>query len=358
MADFQANIECHCGLANQTVTLTGPLSGYRVCHCQFCRYSSGQLMCPRTPLENSPSTHDLRETRNAGASLYFCPRCGCHVFQQLNAQWFVATGTITSDNLPDGSLPNVEHHAVETTLDGGLATFFKNIRSFPSADEALSYDVPSAQEDHLKAKCWCGRVELEITRPSKESLLPTIDFPDLMRPYSQDDQRPGYNPDDEKWWMVPQPSSDTPAADSKYLAGHCACASCRRTSGFKIQSWAFIPRANIFIRNGNMGPLSFDDDAPARRLMSAYKTSPNVERNFCTDCGATIFYHNSTRPGLMDVSVGLLRAKEGVLARDWLSWWTARVSFSEQALEGRHGASRGWAGVIVDDLEEGLRRAA
>ena len=49
---------------------------------------------------------------------------------------------------------------------------------------------------------------------------------------------------------------------------------------------------------------------------------------------------------IIDVSVGLLRAEEGVLARRWLDWTTERVSFREDARNQDH----------VGRVEKGLRR--
>jgi hypothetical protein len=62
-------------------------------------------------------------------------------------------------------------------------------------------------------------------------------------------------------------------------------------------------------------------------------------------CGATVFWHCEERPGLVDVSAGLLDPEEGARVESWLDWCTERVSFEEMAV------SRG----LVQALEEGLR---
>src|SRR5271170_5257517 len=49
-------------------------------------------------------------------------------------------------------------------------------------------------------------------------------------------------------------------------------------------------------------------------------------------------------PELIDVSVSLLRAKEGSRAESWLSWWTERVSFREDPFDKK----------LIEALEIGL----
>ena len=66
-------------------------------------------------------------------------------------------------------------------------------------------------------------------------------------------------------------------------------------------------------------------------ILTSYESSPGDLREFCINCGATIFWHDKWSPDLINVSVGLLRAEE------WLDWWTDRVSFSEDVELGRTG---------------------
>lgn len=64
-----------------------------------------------------------------------------------------------------------------------------------------------------------------------------------------------------------------------------------------------------------------------------YESSPGIFREFCSICGATVFWHCEERPDLIDVSVGLLRSESGARAENWLEWETDRVSFKEDALD-------------------------
>jgi len=50
-------------------------------------------------------------------------------------------------------------------------------------------------------------------------------------------------------------------------------------------------------------------------------------------CGATVFWWNAGRPGVLDLSVGLVdETQNGVRAEDFLDWWTDRVSFCESGV--------------------------
>ncbi|KFY06101.1 hypothetical protein V491_08857 [Pseudogymnoascus sp. VKM F-3775] len=190
----------------------------------------------------------------------------------------------------------------------------------------------------LGASCYCGTVKFHITRPTPESTLPKSQYPDLIIPYLR--RSPEIvNPNDRKWWI----------RGNRYLAGICACNSCRRCSGFDMQTWAFIPRANIFMHHPDK-PRPLDFSNLPEGMLRSYNSSPGVTREFCPGCGATVFWHNTDRPELIDVSVGLFRAPDGARAESWLDWWKERVSFAEDR-RGPHGSL--WDPVTC--LEKGLR---
>lgn len=65
--------------------------------------------------------------------------------------------------------------------------------------------------------------------------------------------------------------------------------------------------------------------------LKRYESAKGIRREFCGTCGATCFWHSDERPGLIDVSVGLLEADTGARAEEWLAWCTERVSFAEHA---------------------------
>jgi hypothetical protein len=268
------------------------------------------------------------------------------------------------------------HDNVSDTKDGGISIFIteQNRQALPAPPNlvpehrdskpnnhdpcintaqlphAQSQSPQKADDDTLPAHCACNTVKFHITRPNASSLLPHSPFPDLMIPYhTKDPLIP--NASDEKWWLR--------ANGTKYLAGTCACRSCRLTSGFEVQTWAFVPRSNIYFhlpyqpsgagsgddREACFGagdiceevvvPLDFgafrERERLQRGVLKAYESSPGVVREFCATCGATVFWHDRWRPELVDVSAGLLDAPEGARAEEWLEWWVGRVSFEEDA---------------------------
>lgn len=307
---------------------------------------------------------------------YFCPTCGCHVFacttksrtspgrDEDAEQWAVATGTIVGCPDPEDGEPGLSsgeslsawewvHEKVSDTQDGGISIWINNMSSPLSNTQTQS----SAATDNaiLPASCHCGTVRFHITRPDPSSSLPKSAFPDLTVPYCQTESSIVKNPLDVKWWLRGQ-------HNTRYLAGTCACRSCRLASGFEIQAWAFIPRSNIFIYplsshpNEAREPQQLDFATVSSGVLRSYGSSPDVAREFCPRCGATVFWHNKERSELIDVSVGLLEATDGARAESWLEWWTGRVSFAEEAgaqMPGQQCASLR-AQSLIQSLEHGL----
>lgn len=198
--------------------------------------------------------------------------------------------------------------------------------------DALRKYTPQKQEgteeEKLKAQCHCGGVKFYLTKPNASSKSVHSPFPDLMFPHHSGANK---NPNNETWFLRDN--------DTKYMAGICTCKSCRLASGFEIQPWAFVPKCNIFQEDG--WQMEYD-----MGTLKKYDSSPGIFREFCRVCGATVFWHCEERPGLVDVSVGLLDPAEGARVEGWLDWWTERVSFEELSV------SRS----LVGALEEGLKQ--
>lgn len=332
------HISCHCGNAAQDVNIEKSALPFEInmCHCDSCRYTSGQLSICDVFLppsqQNSPSVKNLTEYKTSHhMTRYFCSLCGAYIFYYTPSkdEWEICTGVL--DAKAD-AFKLIGHIYVGDTNDGGLSTWlpaldYKHNFALPrwktdqDTSEKLTGDQwegrQSIQEDlkqnELTGKCHCGGIEFYITRPNEDSKKLHSPYPDLLIPYHRASSD---NPHDYKWWLM--------ANDTKYLAGLCACKSCRLTSGYPLQSWAFIPKANIFLPDGS--PLTYGTGS-----LQQYKSSEGVYREFCKTCGATVFWHCDERPELIDVSAGLLRAPSGVRAEGWLEWHVNRVSFKEEA---------------------------
>ncbi|EXJ80979.1 hypothetical protein A1O3_07267 [Capronia epimyces CBS 606.96] len=214
---------------------------------------------------------------------------------------------------------------IEMTVDPGRGLSHPSGTIHSVVPEALG---AANHIGELSAGCHCGGVTFWVTRPNAASEACSSPYPDLLLPYHSSSSA---NPADEKWWLR--------ANKSKYLAGTCACRSCRLGSGSPIQTWAFIPRTNLV--QSDRKQIDYGMGA-----LKEIESSKGCFRNFCGTCGATVFWHCQERPDLVDVSIGLLRAEEGSRAETWLQWWTGRVSFIEDALDQ----------VLIGNLQRGLPR--
>jgi hypothetical protein len=344
-----SRIACLCGRISQSVSLNQrpEQTILALCHCNSCRTTSGELCTSYFALSSPPTSFEslVEYQQSEHATRWFCKGCGAHVFMQFQSpsKFFVASGLLEAVPFETEA---VEHACVNDTLDAGLSQFLPTIGSQVSTswsgiaelsqqilpgEQPPSVGVPSQpnKEVKLPAKCHCGGVKFFITPPDESSKEASSPWSDLLVPYHSGSSE---NPNDVKWWLR--------AGDTKFLAGLCACNSCRLGAGFPIQSWAFVPKSNILKSDGST--LSYDMDT-----LQVYESSPGVYREFCNRCGATVFWHCDERPSVVDVSVGLLRANSGTLARGWLDWATERVSFAEDALDqklivGLEAGLQGW----------------
>ncbi|KAL2047705.1 hypothetical protein N7G274_000747 [Stereocaulon virgatum] len=322
------HFSCACnkvtGCANvPTARLPLPLD---LCHCNICRHQSGLLcaLCFLLP-DGTTDWHfegpivDYKSSETAMRS--FCDHCGANIYfkDSEKPRPHICSGVLKG---VDGVLELGKHIFMPAAKDGGLAVWFSDIPAYEGrSSEIKPVEYQKTQRTNstndgtteLQAYCQCRGVQFKITKPDKMSYAMSSPWPDLIKPYISESSK---NENDAKWWLR--------ANGTKYLAGTCACTSCRLTSGSDIQTWAFIPKSNILQLNGK--PLRFD-----MGTLKQYQSSEGVYREFCSKCGATVFWHCDERPDLFDVSVGLFDAQEGSRVESWLDWWTDRVSFEEEA---------------------------
>ena len=82
--------------------------------------------------------------------------------------------------------------------------------------------------------------------------------------------------------------------------------------------------------------------------LKEYQSSKIAKRYFCGQCGANVFWRGlDERPRVVDVSVGLMNAKSGSRAEEWLFWRTNKVTHQELAKNK----------PLVEALAKGLKRA-
>lgn len=71
----------------------------------------------------------------------------------------------------------------------------------------------------------------------------------------------------------------------------CHCSDCRRASGAPVVAWALFPRDAVTVSG-----------QPA-----TYASSADAQRQFCGQCGTSLFYLNESMfPGMIDVQTATL----------------------------------------------------
>lgn len=308
-----------------------------------------------------------------GYCRFFCVVCGCHVFRwRTDRGWEVATGVMKGRVDQDeteiqGAFE--EHLRICDTNDGGLSRWLLDIGGkTPDCDYSmapisqlpvqgavnpleLSPSHRAAQEvigeETLLASCDCGMVKFYITRPDAERSGP---YPDLAVSNHDNNNNSTLRSHqiNSKWGVV----------RNRYRAETCACRSCRLTTGFEIHPWAYIPPSNIHytLEVDNISRiLPLDLENIPQRMLNRFYSSPKAMCTFCNVCGATVFSRHGDRPDMLGVSVGLLRAREGSRARNWLSWWRSKVGFAEEVGMERWGDEEERARGLVESLTRNMR---
>lgn len=184
-------------------------------------------------------------------------------------------------------------------------------------DETPKQEFDDQGNELLRAECHCGGVSFTIPRPTMPSVREDAYLSQFV------------SPEDEKKWVA--------CLDP--------CDDCRLQCGTLVTAWTFVPRAQI------QPPMPLD--LAPYGTMKTFVSSPGVLRGFCGTCGATVIYSCDDRipspeQHIIDVSVGLLRAPEGTLAENWLTWRAGRVAGSEGA--------RKFNPIFVDSLAKGVKQ--
>ena len=325
----QAHITCLCGAIREEGSLLQaeflPLPS-DLCLCNTCRRTSGGLWSAGDRLKGKPQSIAKCTAYPSSKEItrYFCSTCGSQIFMQNSDGWFAYAGCL--EQSPEskrkqepwphdllkvdylgyaGDTQDFKHPALLMTLQGAEVPVY---RQGPDQNEmareeiqALAKAPPSVARgpsDVLQAQCHCGSVSLQIRRHTWET-----------------DREAGYIPPD--------------GHKDKYVAGFCACRSCRLGIGASsLCPWVYVPPENVFTADGQ--PVNFSVHGPsAPGLQDHRSTAGEVRRSFCKTCGASFFWWSDGRPQVVDIAAGILRAPEGLAASNWL-WWRSRLSSEEE----------------------------
>ncbi|KAI1068196.1 hypothetical protein LB507_004576 [Fusarium sp. FIESC RH6] len=311
--------KCYCGSVHYTIDV--PVSKLplltHLCHCSLCRFASGapcifhatlpEGVEPRFVEPSSRNSMTSYPIGRTGWPWLFCSTCGCHIASTgppENEFWTVST-SIFIDAADYFDMR--KHIFSKSTQDGGIAKALTYMRGHEFIDWNPPDDSPDAKivgaqpefgengEERLRVECHCKGVSFTIPRPNQAVK-------------------------EDKYYSTFVSHRD----NTKWYATFDACDDCRLVNGTHVVGWAFIP---ISVCEPHIG------DDLLIGTAKTYKSSDNVVRSFCGDCGATIFFSQSyRRPDddhhVVDLATGIIRAPEGVMAEKWFTW-RARVAWAD-----------------------------
>ncbi|KAH6609244.1 hypothetical protein Trco_002590 [Trichoderma cornu-damae] len=332
--------KCLCGSVHFTIDVpvaSLPLPLY-ICHCSICRFSTGAPCVFHTSLEKglkpkfiAPSSEKNLTTyfiKGADCTYDFCSTCGCHIAGVgLDREEWTPSTSIFTDHGPDNFVIKT-HVFSDSAKDKGLAQALTHLGERKLPDWNPPKDDPRAKvvesepevgedgQERLRAQCHCGGVSFTIRRPS-----PEIFEHETLRKFA------------------------SPIDSTKWLGSYDVCDDCRLSNGTHVAGWTFVP-------------LSYCEPEIKSDLKigtaKVYPSSPGVQRCFCGTCGATVFYSDDERklPGpenwhLVDLATGILRAPEGSMAENWLTW-RPRLAWAD--------SGKRFDAAFANGLEEGMKK--
>lgn len=349
MSQQTSHIQCLCGAFHEPSSLLAathlPIPT-EMCHCNPCRQTSGSVGSTCVELSASPSEKSLANStmylqKGGRIEKWFCETCGTRTtdYSREKGKWFLNSGCIVPlDEMVGDLVKVVKHEFVGDTGDGGFAGLMRQIggKDVPSyverEEEGKEMSVEEVdgmrkskeeRENVLHAECHCGTIQFDILPPPKDV---------LERPQSV-----------TRWLR-----SDA----TKYWALLCACNYCRLTFG--AMSFAFntyVMPENIIVQHRETmqreSPFDYTSYSESTGTLQesttslqksfpglkCYYSADDTRRSFCGTCGACIFFERESRPQCVNVAVGILRARSGVLAEDWLNWERDFVWFAEEAAD-------------------------
>lgn len=329
---------CHCRGVQFTITLPSECLPLQVhlCHCSICRYTHGAPCTFHAPLPDGikPEFKSRSGFENLTAynfpsngTKYFCSTCGCHIGDRAHDdhRWVISTAIFDTNKKETGIWEFETHLCPQSAADGGISTFLLSINgremkmldppsSLPTAAKAPRIEEAN-KDEKLQAKCHCGGVSFEISRPTTEFTT---------------------DPSSKNWV--------SPLDSRKWLALIDLCKDCRLVNGTHVIGWMFVPKTHI-------SPTL--PSTLAIGTSKKYSSSEGVVRTFCGTCGATVFYSCVQRPEIVDIATGILRAPEGVMAENWALWRAGRPAWSEDGLAYDTGFSR----ALIEGMKQwGIER--
>lgn len=322
MRTLRAGCYCKAVLFEVTLPTASLPLGVHLCHCSVCRYTHGMFCVFHAELPRGVRPDFIRPSSRGNLTGYkhasakserlFCSTCGCHVGDvgldgKDEGEWVVAT-SLFEENSED--IFQIKTHCfTKSAPGGGLFEWLPKIGERdikiwnPDSPSSSAEEPPPKPEfdangnEVLRAECHCGGVSFTIPRPT----IPAV---------KDDPYTAGFI---------------SPLDPAKWMACLDVCDDCRLVDGTHVVGWAFVPRAQI--------QPSMPPELAPFGTMKTFASSPGVLRSFCGVCGATVFFScDDRKPSddkhVVDISVGILRAPEGVKAETWLTWRAGRLAWA------------------------------
>ncbi|KAF2029722.1 hypothetical protein EK21DRAFT_67137 [Setomelanomma holmii] len=301
-----------------------PLQAY-ACHCDSCRHVTGALYSVdlRWPTPRAEvNVSKLKVFHHfASIDLLFCPTCSTPMFfadrNDKDRLLGVFSGVLTNEDVNLVEFAN--HIFINDTKEGGASVWLRHNASgsqIKRFKKTIAAPVPIC--------CKCKGVEFVLHRGDYTGI--------------EEDELPFH----------------IDPVTHKLLAGFCGCDSCRLQAGVDLFNWTYSEMKYLSFGNSdrpfptNSYDLKRLADArdPALGTLTYYSSREGVERYFCSNCSACVFYATTLRPEIIDVAIGLLETPVGARAENLLSWsWGARISHREDA-------DGGWRGKLFDSIEK------
>ncbi|WAO95858.1 CENP-V/GFA domain-containing protein [Fusarium falciforme] len=302
-----------------------------ICHCRSCRHVTGAMYTSHIKWPGLTreilSSNLARYEFSSNVSLLFCETCSSPLFWEEYYK-----------DKPE--LLDVFTGALDNATVKNLITFPDQIFVGDTEDGGLSQWLLNVNEDGIEARRWKARAIKSETFDHDRPALVGASNDDLQSPRDiliqcrckGVDLVLRRSPDD----FSPAESSSLPffvdPTTHRHLATFDACNTCRSVFGAEIVNWTFALLRQMHHASDTEQPgfpqsvqelqkaISSPDRDARLGTLSLYKSSPDVQRYFCSRCSASVFYAVDDRPDLVDVAVGLLDAPEGARAERDLIW--------------------------------------
>lgn len=335
------------------------------CHCDSCRHSTGALYSSDVawpgPGEEIQRSSLKRYVFTPRVHILFCGTCSSPMFfEEYDGPgtdptgWGVFTGVL-SNNAEPGLATIASHIFVGDTLDGGATMW---LRSNGDGTPIKRWTAARDKSEEVAAD-WPPSVSLPGTdlksEPAPVPIRCRCKGVDLVLRWDEIVAEFSVKPKSELPWFIDPETY-------KLLASFDVCDSCRLSCGVDVLHWTFT-----MLRHISFPGDAQSDDQPAfphstgdlraavsrqegrdPRLgtLAFYASSDDVQRYFCSNCSATVFYAVDVRTDMVDLAAGLLESPAGARAEDVLSWNFGGESSWRQDVEG------GWREGLVASIEK------